>query len=100
MNKKRIIGLIALAAGIFLICYAVHSFNKIAQAKGFESDVNNFFNHNPSVWNPLIEFFGGKAQEEVSQYDLPVTIMMLSGIALTIGGAITLIIWCKKKPKT
>lgn len=99
MNKKKIIGLIALVVGIFLICYAVHSFNKIAEAKGFESDVEDFFSHNPSVWNPLIEFFGGKAQEEVSKYDLPVTIMMLSGIALTIGGALTTIICWKKKPK-
>ncbi|MBS0652351.1 MAG: hypothetical protein JSR39_02365 [Verrucomicrobia bacterium] len=99
MNKKKLIGLIALAVGIFLICYAVHSFNKIARAKGFETDFENFFHHNPSVWNPLIKFFGGKAQEEVSQYDLPVTIMMLSGIALTIGGALTTMICWRKKPK-
>ena len=91
-----LISLAILATGIFLICYAIHSLNKIAQAKGFESDVDEFFHHNPSTWNPLIEFFGGKAQEELSKYDVPVLIMLVSGIVLTVIGGVAIVSYCKE----
>ncbi len=99
MSRKRIISLIATAVGIYLIIYSIHSMNEISDAKGFASDLENFFTHNPSVWDPLVEFFGGKAQEEVSKYDVPVMIMLISGIVLTIGGVVTTILWWKKPEK-
>lgn len=96
MKRKRVISLIAILLGVCLIGYAVHSWNKIQNAKGIEQDMNNFFTHNPSVWDPLIKFFGGKAQQEVSKYDLPVLIMFISGSVLTMGGIISLGISLKK----
>ncbi len=93
MNWKRLIGILSLVLGIYLISYSIHAMHEINEAKGFKNDLDQFFNHNPSVWNPLIEFFGGKAQEEISQYDTPVLIMLISGIVLSIGGFVTAVFY-------
>jgi len=94
LNIKQISGLIACAAGISLIVFAVHSMQEIAETKGFIHDVENFFTHNP-MWNPIVTFFGGKAQEKVAEYDLPVFLSLIGGIVLTIAGAVITIV-CRR----
>lgn len=95
MRNKRTIALSILCVGLALLSYSIYALHRIAKAKGIKTDVQNFFTHNPSVWNPVIEFFGGEAQQEVSKYDKPVAIMFISGVLLTIAGAIATYRWWK-----
>jgi hypothetical protein len=92
----QVIGGAAALVGVALIVYAKHSMNKVNEAKGFVDKFNNFFSHNPGVWNPLIKFFGGKAQEEVSKYDPILTFLFYLGIALVILG-IWGIFWFRRR---
>lgn len=88
MNIRRITGLILFIAGIILLIFSIHYMNEIFKAKGIAHDVQNFFSHNPSMWNGLIDFFGGKAQEEVAKYDIPLLVMFISGIFLIFIGSL------------
>lgn len=96
MNLKQIIGSLFFAVGVLLMIFSIHSMHKIAAAKSLGQDVENFFTHNPSAWNGIIKFFGGKAQTEISKYDAPVLMLLISGIVLTISGAVVVIIYRKK----
>lgn len=98
MNLKQILGLVASALGVFLIIYSIHSMQEITEAKNFVDGITNFFTHNPT-WNPIVTFFGGKAQEKISKYDLPVLLMLISGIILVILGPIITIIYKSKEKK-
>ncbi len=88
MTKRRIIGGAITAIGVFLLVYAIRSWRKIEAAKGITDDIGNFFSHNPSLWDPMIEFFGGEAQTAVSKYDLPVLILFISSLLLITGGLV------------
>ena len=84
MNLKQIGGGVLTAAGIVLIALAVHAKNQIAHAKDVSDKVTNFFIHNPSVWNPLIKFFGGTAQKAlIGKYTGPTLIALIAGTAFT-----------------
>lgn len=88
MNKKVVGSLIAVVVGLCLLGGSFYGMHRVAEAKGIGSDIEDFFTHNPSVWNPAIEFFGGQAQEEISKYNLPILIMFIAGIAFTVGGSV------------
>lgn len=85
----QIVGVASTAIGVALIVYAKRSMQKASEAKSSIDKFTDFFSHNPGVWNPLIEFFGGKAQQEASKYDPTLTFLFYSGIALVVFG-----IWC------
>jgi hypothetical protein len=85
----QIFGVASTAIGVALIVYAKRSMEKASEAKRTIDKFTDFFSHNPKIWNPLIEFFGGKAQQEASKYDPLLTVLFYSGIALVVFG-----IWC------
>ena len=89
MTRMQIFGAGLTTIGIVLILWAKRSMAKANEAKGFVDKFTNFFSHNPGVWNPFIQFFGGKAREEASKYDTSLTVLMYSGIALVVLG-----VWC------
>lgn len=95
---KRWAALLAVSAGLYLIIFAIHSMQKLTEAKGVIHDVSNFFNKDP-FWNPLITFFGGKAREHVSQYDLPVMLCLIGGIGLVVVGTVVFLLTLKGKSK-
>ena len=95
MSIKRLIGFVLMIGGVVLILIALHAMHKIAEAKSLSQDINNFFTHNPT-WNPIIKFFGGKAQEKISAYDTQALLTLFSGILLTIVGAVMAIIHRKR----
>jgi hypothetical protein len=86
INLRQLGGIIAFIVGGFLVYFALDAMKQIAQAKGLTHDVSNFFEHNPG-WNPIVTFFGGKAQERISQYDAPVMLALIIGIVLVALGA-------------
>jgi len=97
LNVKQIGGLIFAAAGVALILLAIHARNQIEEARTVGDKINDFFTHNPGAWNPIIKFFGSTAlQEELSKYDTPTTICLVSGIVLLIGGLV-IVVFCRKK---
>jgi len=89
-NLKQIGGLILCGVGGYLVYLAVEGFKEIAQAKDFAHRFTNFFHHNPT-WNPLIKFFGGTAQEKISESELPATLALAGGVALLIIGTAIII---------
>lgn len=95
MNVKQISGFVLLGIGVILIFFSFHYMQELADAKGFVDDTKNFFAHNPT-WNPIVTFFGGKAQEQIAQYDTPVTIALVLGILFTIAGSIMAFVYRKK----
>lgn len=95
MTLKRFLGWILLVVGILLVIIALHAMHKISEAKNVSQDITNFFEHNPD-WNPIIKFFGGKAQEKISAYDVPAMLTLISGIILTLLGTIMAIIYRKQ----
>jgi hypothetical protein len=84
MNLKQIGGAVIAAAGVILIALAVHARNQVSEAKDLSDKATNFFTHNPSVWNPLIKFFGGSAQKAlIGKYTGPILFALIAGICLT-----------------
>lgn len=96
MNIRRILSLALFVGGIVCIGYAMHYKEQIANAKTFTENTENFFNHNPSAWNGLIEFFGGEAQTKLSEYDAQVLTLLVVGIALAVFGLIGFVLPRKK----
>jgi hypothetical protein len=97
MSIRRIISIALFIGGIVLIFYAMHYMQELSEAKGFAQDSENFFKHNPSAWNGLIEFFGGQAQEKIAKYDTQVMVLFISGIILAVGGLVSALIPHKRK---
>jgi len=85
MNRKRVICLVAGFAGLALFFYALHGMHEAEEAEGWIDEAESFFTG--PAFNPLIEFFGGKAREEASKYDLPLLFMLILGIVFAVGGA-------------
>ena len=98
INLKQLVGVSLFIVGVVLISIAIHAMKKIADAKNLSHDISNFFEHNPS-WNPIIKFFGGKAQERISQYDTPVMLTLISGIVLIVIGVIIFMHYRKNTSK-
>jgi predicted transporter len=87
IHLQELGGIVLFIIGGILIFLSIHAMKKISEAKNFAHDVSNFFHHNPT-WNPIIKFFGGKAQEKISQSYTPVNLILIAGIFLVIVGVI------------
>jgi MFS superfamily sulfate permease-like transporter len=85
VTLRQLGGIVMFIAGGVLIFWAIDAMRRIAAAKNTSHHVSNFFEHNPT-WNPVVKFFGGKAQEKISQYDLPVMVILIVGIVFVILG--------------
>lgn len=96
MNRKQFVGILIFVLGLSAIFFAIHATHKVNEAKGVIQKTEHFFTQNPGTWNPIIEFFGGEAQEEASKYDTTVKIFLVSGIILSISG-VFIIIACRKR---
>jgi hypothetical protein len=55
-----------------------------------------FFTHNP-IWNPVIEFFGGKPQEKLPEHDTKAIVTQTIGIALVVLGGVAVYVLRRKK---
>jgi hypothetical protein len=93
---RQIFGLILCGAGGYLIYRSIEGFKKITEAKDFAHRFTNFFEHNPSMWNGLVKFFGGKAQEKISESQVPASMALAAGIALIVIG-VSIIIFLRKR---
>ena len=98
MNFKRILGVLFFAAGVFLIVHSIQAMQKFTETRGLDQDIEDFFHHNPSAWNGIIKFFDGKPQEKLPNHDVHALVMLVSGVVLTVGGAV-IVIEGKTKPK-
>jgi hypothetical protein len=96
ISLRQILGLILCGAGGYLIYLAVEGFKKITEAKDFATRFSNFFEHNPAMWNPLIKFFGGKAQEKISESQVPASLTLATGIALVVIGVAMVLFYRNK----
>jgi hypothetical protein len=91
MKKKKITGLIVLIVGIALIVFAVHSMNRIANAKEGISAITTPFSNEPAG-----KFVGDVLEGKASQYDVQVKLCLIGGIVLAvIGGG--MLLFCRKK---
>ncbi len=95
-NWKWIAGVVILIVGIILFILSVHAMKQIADANTLSQNFSNFFEHN-TTWNPIIKFFGGKAQEKIEYYNKVTLIIQIGGVALTALGAVMVVVFRKKK---
>jgi uncharacterized membrane protein YidH (DUF202 family) len=96
IQLQEIGGIILFVFGALLIALAIHAMKKISEAKNFSHNVSNFFHHNPT-WNPIIKFFGGKAQEKISENYTPATMVMIGGIVLVVVGIVIFVYYRRRK---
>ena len=89
--KKNIIGWVLIAIGCLLIIFERHVMHKISDAKSFAQSFTNFFTNSSGEWNPLVSFFGGKVQEQISKHDSIVVALFTSGIIFIVGGLMVLL---------
>lgn len=95
LNLKLIAGILVLVLGIILFILSVHATKKIAEANTLSQNISNFFEHNPG-WNPILKFFGGKAQEKIEYYNNVTLMIQIGGVALTALGAVMIVVFRKK----
>ena len=96
VNYKCLAGVLILIAGIILFICSIQATKKIADANTLSQNMSDFFQHNPT-WNPIIKFFGGKAQEKVEYYSHMNLIIQIGSVVLTALGAIMIAVFRKKK---
>ncbi len=99
MNRKQIIGWLAVAVGIALLIAAVHSMREFTKNMEKTSAVKVFFTHNP-LWNPLIRFFGGKPQEKLPKHNTQAMVTQSIGITLVVVGGVVVYVSRRKNKKS
>jgi hypothetical protein len=95
-NYQFLAGIVLLLTGIILFMFSIHATKKIAEANDLSQSLSDFFEHNPT-WNPLVTFFGGKAQEKIEYYNNRVFMVQLGAVVLTALGAVMIVLFRKKK---
>lgn len=91
MSSKIFIGIIVILVGLGIIGYAIHSMQRIAKAK---SDIDFFTS--PFSDKPGGKEIHGALYGKASQYDLPVLILLIGGIAVTVAGGFIVYRYRKK----
>ena len=86
MNRKQIISVAVAVIGVILIILALHARSKVNEARNFAEKTQDFFVNNPG-WNPIITFFGGAAEKELSKYNKPIIICLSLGIIFVVVGS-------------
>lgn len=87
IHLQELGGIVLFIIGAFFIGISINAMKKISEAKDFAHGVSNFFQHNPT-WNPIIKFFGGKAQEKISESYASAIWVMVVGLFLVVVGVI------------
>jgi prolipoprotein diacylglyceryltransferase len=98
VNYKCLAGVLILIVGVILFIFSVDATRKIADANTLSQNISNFFEHNPT-WNPIIKFFGGKAQEKIEYYNHQTFMIQIGSIVLTALGVVMIVVFRKKKTK-
>ena len=81
MNKKQISGLVLVVLGIALTIFAIHSMNRISDAK---RDVKGFNSIISDV--PMGGVVGNALEGKASEHDTEVLLCLIGGIVLILGG--------------
>jgi hypothetical protein len=92
MNYKRLGCLLLIILGILLIINGFSSLHEIPSAKPLSEKISAFFTDN-SMWNPLIEFFGGTpVPEKMSPVDYKASalVSIAIGVILFLTGILAL----------
>src|SRR5260370_12728943 len=92
MNRRQTFGWLVSAIGIVLVIVSINSLHEFHKQQEHElkhtpTRVKIFFTHNP-LWNPVIEFFGGKPQEKLPEHDTKAIVTQTVGIDLLILGGV------------
>ncbi len=95
-NQKLLVGIVFLITGIMLFIFAIHASHKINEAKTFSENISDFFEHNPT-WNPIITFFGGKAEEKIEENNNRVVGVQVASVILMIAGTYMIITSRRRK---
>ncbi|HUD00754.1 MAG TPA: hypothetical protein VMR37_00340 [Rhabdochlamydiaceae bacterium] len=97
MNRRQLIGWIVVAVGIVLIILSVHWIHEFAKIKvPTTTHIKIFFTENP-LWNPVIEFFGGKPQAKPPAHDVRALFIQGFGIFLVVVGGLIALVFRRKK---
>ncbi len=96
MNRRQLMGWVAVLAGIITIIFAVHSNHQFEKSKTKTRSIKLFFTHNP-LWNPIIKFFGGKPQEKLPEHNEHAMITQNIGIVLVVVGGAAVYLFRRKK---
>ncbi len=84
MHTKKVIGLFLLIAGIIIIFYAGYQRSRIGHARAENNQTTSMFQGNAAGG-----VYHGVVEGEISQYDRPVMMLMISGVVVAIiGGAL------------
>lgn len=81
MNYKQIISVVVSCIGIFLMIYAIHSMNRISEAKSSVHSIGSRISN--SSFGKAVS---GEMEKKASQYDVEVRLCLISGIVLMLGG--------------
>lgn len=92
MNRKQIIGLTILAAGVVLIIFSMQSFNRISSEKGKYEGMGRL------IPNKEVEgMFGGAVESRASGYHRQVTWLLVGGIVLAAVGTGMAFVYRKRR---
>lgn len=80
-NKGMLVGIVLVVLGVIAIVYAVHSANEVSEVKGWTHQATNFFQ---STWGKIV---GKEMEKQAGKYDTKITVLLISGIIVTLGGA-------------
>lgn len=91
MNTKRVIGIIVLVLGLFLIAFSAYAKMRIGEAKKLVQEATS-----PLASNHIGKMLGGAVVEKAAQYDQIVLFSLVGGILLSVVGG-SVIFYCKKR---
>ncbi len=91
MNTKRIIGIVILVLGLFLIAFSAYAKMRIEEAKKVVHETTSPFSS-----NPIGKMLGGAVEQKAAQYDRMVIVSLVGGILLSLAGGGMLYFFRKK----
>ena len=93
MNRRQIISLVILVAGIAMIVFALHAMGEISSAKG---SINSATGHIKNAYGAMANTI---LEGEASKYDIEVRWIFIGGIVLAVVGGGMLFFGRKKKKR-
>lgn len=103
MNRSKLsIGIASVIAGVVAIGYSIHSMGRIQHAKQTMSNVTHAVSDvTGALGRPVEPIFrgvvGNAVNQQVSQYDTQVLLLLIAGIALVAVGALFLFLGVRSK---
>ena len=91
MNTKQVFGIIAILVGVALIMFSRYEQGRVSDAK---KDIHTGTSLLPK--NPIEEVVTGSLEKKASQYDTPLQIFFIGGIALVVLGLGVLVVFRRR----